>query len=329
MNLTRAPVLHLAVGASVVRADARRLGRTIWSGEAAYDSPADLTDVIARLAAVPTERCKVLRVAVERPPAQTRTLRDLPPVRDRDLAALVAAQAGRFFRRNGSALVTDAVWVPSETGRLTHAAAVEEPLLIAIVAGATQAGLVVESISAAGMSPQLQLLPSGERAARLRARRRAIARLTIAAGAMWLVAAALFGVRVLVERRGIDAELAAADAPLAALRDVRREMRTAESMVLALTEARRSRGRALATLARVQAAIPDSAVLTSYTWRADGSGIVAGAGRRAADVLAAVEHGHALVNPRMEGAIVRELIAGREWERFTILFGRGASGSNP
>jgi hypothetical protein len=48
---------------------------------------------------------------------------------------------------------------------------------------------------------------------------------------------------------------------------------------------------------------------------------VAGAGRRAADVLAAVERSRAVSNPRIEGAIVREAMAGRDWERFTIVFG--------
>src|SRR5439155_217343 len=84
--------------------------------------------------------------------------------------------------------------------------------------------------------------------------------------------------QLVMERRSIDAELAAADAPLAALRDVRQEMRTVESMIVGLNEARRARGEALAALARVSAAVPDSTVVTSYTWRGDGSGLVAGAG---------------------------------------------------
>jgi len=317
----RAPVLHLVVGDSLVRAEALRAGAAVWVGEATYDSPNDLTEVVARLAAAPAERCRRLRVTLQRPPAQTRTLSDLPPVRDRELASLVANQAGRFFRRNGAALVTDATWVTNDVGRVTQAAAVEEPLVLAIVAGAAEAGLVVESITAAAMSSQLQLLPTDERAIRARARRRTIVRLAIAAGAAWLVAGALFGVRLVIERRDVDGQLAAADAPLTALRDVRREMRTAEAMVLGLAEARRGRGEALATLARVNGAIPDSVVLTSYTWRSDGSGVVAGAGRRAADVLAAVERSHAVPNPRIEGAIVREALGGHEWERFTIIFG--------
>jgi hypothetical protein len=319
--VVRAPVLHLSVGDSVVRAEAQRAGVTVWAGEATYESPTDLVEVVARLAAAPAERCRRLRVTLERPPAQTRTLTDLPPVRDCELASLVANQAGRFFRRNGAALVTDATWVTNAVGRVTHAAAVEEPLVLAIVAGAAEAGLAVESISAAGMSPQLQLLPSAERAVRTRAHRRMLARLTVAACTAWLVAGLLFGVRLMIERRDVEIQLAAADAPLAAMRDVRREMRTAEAMVLHLAEARRSRGQALATLARVNGAMPDSAVLTSYTWRSNGSGVIAGAGLRAADVLAGVERSHAAPNARIEGAIVREGLGGHEWERFTIIFG--------
>jgi hypothetical protein len=322
MRFARAPVLHLGVSEATVRAEAKRSGVAIWAGEAAYDSPADLAEVIARLAAAPAERCRRLAVTLERPPAQTRTLKDLPPVRDRELASLVANQAGRFFRRNGAPLVTDATWVTNGSGRVTHAAAVAEPLVLAVVAGAAEAGLTVESITAAGMSSELQLLPSAERAVRLRARRRVMMRLGGAALGAWLLACGLFAVRVAVERRNIERELAAAQEPLAAMKDVRREMRTAEAMVLGLAEARASRGEALATFARVSGAMPDSAVVTSYTWRSDGSGLVAGAGRRGADVLAALERSHAVSDARIEGALVREAMAGREWERFTIVFGR-------
>ena len=325
MKLARAPVLQLMVSAGNVRAEAVRAGVAIWAGEATYESPVDLTEVIARLAAAPAERCRRLRVTLERPPAQTRVLKDLPPVRERELAALVANQAGRLFRRNGAPLVTDATWVPNGAGRVTHAAAVEEPVVLAVVAGAAQAGLRVESITAAGVSSQLQLLPSVERSARRRARRRTVIRLGIAAAAIWILAIALLGVRLMLEQRDVDRELAAADAPLTALRDVKREMRTVEAMVVSLADARRQRGRALADLARVNTALPDSSVVTSYTWRADGTGVVAGAGRRAAEILAAFERRKAVPGPRIEGAVVREVFAGRDWERFTIIFGA----SNP
>jgi len=321
MRLARPPVLQLTIGERTVRAEAVRGGAAVWAGEAAYESATDLSEVIARLASAPSERCRRLQVMLERPPVQTRTLTDLPPVRQRELRSLVANQAGRFFRRNGAPLVTDATWIGKGTGRITHAAAVEEPVVSAVVSGANQAGLVVESITAAGVSSALQLLPNAERATRAGVRRRIVTRMALATFAVWVLAGALFGARLLTERRNIDAELAAADAPLAALRDVRQEMRTVESMIVGLAEARRARGEALAALARVSAAVPDSTVVTSYTWRGDGSGLVAGASRRAADVLAAIERTHAVANPRISGAVVRETLAGHEWERFTILFG--------
>lgn len=321
MKLGRAPVLHLVIGDTLVRAEARRGGVAFWAAEAAYASPDDLAEVIARLAAAPAQRCKPLHVTLERPPAQTRTLTDLPPVRERQLAALVANQAGRFFRRNGAPLVTDAVWVVNGKGRVTKAAAVEERLVVAVLAGAREAGLTLEGITPAGTSPELQLLPTAERAVRDRARRRNTMRLGAVALLTWLLAGGVFGFRLVNESRDIERELAAARQPLEALRDVRQEMRAADAMIGELAVARRSRGEALAALARMSAALPDSAILTSYVWRADGSGLASGAARRAADVLAAVDRSAAVASPRLEGAVVRENIAGGEWERFTLLFG--------
>lgn len=325
MTIGFAPVLHLVVGSATVHAEARRGNRAVWAGTAEYASYDDLAEVIARLAAARAERCRRLRVTLQRPPARGRILTDLPPVRERELALLVANQAGRFFRRNGAPLVTDATWVSNGIGRVTHAAAADEPLVLAILAGAAEAGLQVGSIAVDGMSPDLQLLPTAERAARMRVQWRGVARLAIAVCAAWIVAAGLLGVRLVIERRAVDAQLAAAESPLAALRDVHLEMRSAEEIVVTLAAARRARGEALATLARVNAAIPDSAVLTSYTWHADRSGVLTGAGRRAADVLSAVDRSKAVTDARLEGPTVREAIAGREWERFTISFGpRGA-----
>lgn len=322
MRRLRAPLPHLLVRETSVHAETRRNGTASWAGEAVYASLEELAEVIARLGAAPPERCRKLHVVLDRPPVQTRVLTDLPPVGERELAALVANQAGRFFRRNGAPLVTDAAWVSTPTGKVTHAAAVAEPLVLAICAGASQAGLFVECITAAATSPGLELLPHAERARRRRTRRRSLIQLSVAALAVWILAGLLFGVRLHVERKRVDAELAAADAPLAALREVRAEMRSAEAMVRQLADARRARGEALAALARVNAALPDSALLTSYAWRSDGSGILTGSARTATTVLAALERNRAVSSPRIDGAIVREATSGgREWERFTILFG--------
>ena len=325
MRIARAPLLRLSIGSSRVQAQAVRGDTIVWAGEATYESSADLTEVVARLAAEPSERCRRLDVIIERPPAQTRTLTDLPPVRARELGPLVANQAGRFFRRNGAPLVTDAVRVANGHGPVVQAAAIEEPLVLAIVAGAKQAGLSLDTITAAGLVPEIQLLPVGERVTRRRASRRSVLRIAIAVAAIWVLAGAAFVARLLTERRAVDAELSASAAPLAALRQVRQEMRTAEVMVQSLAEARRTQGEALVALARVSASLPDSAVFTSYSWHADGSGVVSGTARRAANVLAALERTHVLSSPRLEGAVVHETVAGHEWERFTIVFG----GSTP
>src|SRR5947207_5840131 len=181
MKLARPPVLQLTIGERSARAEATQGDVTLWAGEAGYESPSDLAEVIARLAAAPSQRCRRLRVTLEKPPAQTRTLTDLPPVRQRELRSLVANQAGRFFRRNGAALGTDATWIVNGGGRITQAAAVEEPLVLAVMSGANQAGLVVESITAAGVSAALQLLPNTERVTRGRMRRRMVMRMTLAA----------------------------------------------------------------------------------------------------------------------------------------------------
>ncbi len=178
MKFARPPVLRLTIGERSARAEATQGDVMLWAGEAGYESPSDLAEVIARLAAAPSQRCRRLRVTLERPPAQTRTLTDLPPVRQKELRALVANQAGRFFRRNGAGLVTDATWIANRQGRITQAAAVAELLVMAVVTGAAQAGLLVESITAAGVTPELQLFPNAERAVRARARRRVSGRRT-------------------------------------------------------------------------------------------------------------------------------------------------------
>src|SRR4029077_21106906 len=95
----RRATLRLRVGRTTLRAEVRRGGTRIWAGEAVYGSPPDLEDVIARLPSVCAVPCGRLCVMLESPPFQLRTLFDLPPVRPRALAALVAHQAARFFRK--------------------------------------------------------------------------------------------------------------------------------------------------------------------------------------------------------------------------------------
>src|SRR5437667_3476253 len=327
MRWSRGGVLRLRVGRETLRAEAVQRSTVIWSAESVYAGLTDLSDAIAFLAAEPPRPCGRLVVALERPLVQLRTLTDLPPVKPEALAALVAHQAGRFFRKNGKPLATDAVWVGNGGVRVARAAAVEEPVVEAIVAGARTAGLSVEGIAPADDAAPLLLLPTSERAARRRAEQRLARRLMIGAASVWLAAGLLFALRIAWERRAVEREFAALGGPLGAVLAARRELREAEVAVRAVTQAERTRGQSLARLGAVAAALPDSAVVTSLNWKADGSGVMSGLARRAADVVGRLERSGALPGPRLEGPVVRERTGGREWERFTIVFGGSGLGA--
>lgn len=321
----RLSMLHLTVGASVIRAAV--MGRDVpdWAAECTWDSEIGLTDAIARLAADLPRPCRRLTVTLERPLVQLRTIRDLPPVRASVLPRLVAAQDRRFFRRNGRPLVTDAVWVAEHGTRVARAVAVEQPLVEAIADGARAAGLVLVEI-ATDAPRALSLLPAGERGARARLARQRLRLLAAATAAVWLVAGGLFVGRVTWERGQVEAALAALEEPLAAVREARREIRAAEQAVVTMHTMEAERGRALATLGAIARALPNSVVATSLVWTADGTGVLGGVGRRASEAVRALQQAQAVAQPRLDGHVVRETVAGRQWERFTIIYGTRDAG---
>ncbi|HVH09707.1 MAG TPA: hypothetical protein VM736_07915 [Gemmatimonadales bacterium] len=192
----------------------------------------------------------------------------------------------------------------------------------AIAAGARAAGLWLETIVPAAEAAPLALLPRSERKRRERVARRRSRALASAALAIWVGTGALFLGRLAWERRVVEHELAALQQPLAAVLDARRELRDAATALNAITVAERERGRGLGLLAVVTDALPDSSVFTSLAWNAGGSGVLVGAARRATDVVARLDRLGTLPAVRLSGPAVREPIGGREWERFTILFGR-------
>ncbi len=269
-------MIHLRVSRSLVRAEVLGPGAP-WAAEAAFATPGELADAIARLAAEAPRNGKRVRmtVALEPPLVQVRSLADLPPVKPADLATLVAAQSSRFFRRNGSALVTDATWETNGDGpRVARAAAADEPWLEAIAAGARTAG------------------------------------------------GALYAARLVVGLRQTKRELARLARPAAAVLAARRDLRDASALIETLNQAAAQREVVAARLGRISPALPDSAFLTSLTLDASGSGVLTGLARRAADVVARLEARGAVAHPRLDGPVLRERTAGRDWERFTILFGR-------
>ncbi len=314
-------LLRLRVGRSTLTAEAVDRGSVTWRAEVAYGALAELADAIAHLAAEPPRACRRLAVTLERPPAQLRTLTDLPPVKTSHLTTLVGQQAGRFFRKNGHSLVTDAVWVGNGGARVARAAAVDEPLVEAIAAGARAAGLWLESITVEEESAKLVLLPRSEREARERRAHRLTRTLAVTTCALWIVVGGAFFARLAWERRTVARELAALRQPLAAVIDARRALRDAEMTLKAIAQAEEERGQGFAVLAAVTGALPDSSVITSLAWSADGTGAIGGIARHAAGLVARLDRVDALAGVRLGGPVTRESLGGRDWERFTVLFG--------
>ena len=312
-------MIHLVVSRGLIRAEV-----ATWAAEAPFATPAELADAIARLAAEAPRNGKRVRmtVSLETPLAQVRTLNDLPPVKATDLATLVGAQASRYFRRNGAPLVTDAAWQSNGHGpRVARAAAAEEPWLEAIAAGARTAGIELLGIAPAD-APELSLLPGGIKAERRLAERAAIQRWAWAAIGMWVFLGALFVARLVEGLRQTKRELARLAQPAAAVIAARRELRDASALIETLNQAAAQRATVAAQLARISAALPDSAFVTSVTLDATGAGVITGLARRAADVLARLDARGVVTHPRLDGPVLRESTAGKDWERFTILFGR-------
>jgi hypothetical protein len=317
-------ILTVRVGTGSARAELTRGMRVLWAAESAFATPDELRDAITQLAAGESMPVRAARLRVElgAPVAQLRTLRDLPPVRSSHLKALVATQSGRFFRRNGKPLVTDAAWPGSRTrGSIAYAAAVEEPWIEAILEGARAGGSAVESIRPAGIPAgvRLQLLSPQELSRRRRREWVAVGRLGAMGAVAFLAAAAVWGIRFERERRSVEREIERLGPPAIAISGARRALSTAAELVDSMETGRRERGRALAELAALSAGLPDSAYATSFSLEGGGGrlGVIA---RRSAEVTARLDQVPFIASPRIEGSVVREVAGGRDWERFTVRF---------
>jgi hypothetical protein len=308
-----------------IRAELRHRGALRWAAEAEWTTVETLAEVVAELAGraeLPAWGREV-RFVLENNLIQARRLHDLPPLRRGQVAALVALTPQRYFRRNGTPLVTDACWVGPRGGREVVAVAVELPLARALVRGAAEAGLAV-----AGLGPDLpgglSLLPPDEQARRDATRRRWTRWSGMAAAVAWVVLGATIWAHQLFERRRLDARLEEVRGPLAAVLTAEAGVDSAERMIALLERESGAEGEVVAVLFRVAAALPDSAFLTQLRVDSAGVGLVAGAARRPAAVLAALEGRAGLTSPRFEGRTSRDVVAGQPVERFAIGFGARA-----
>jgi general secretion pathway protein L len=316
-------VLRLRVSRDLVRAEVVRWRKTLWAAEARYSGPEDLCTVIGQLSADLPPRCKPGRLRVELDPkvVQLRTVSGLPPVRRAALKRLVSLQSSRFFRRNGTPLITDACWAArGRRGGAAVAVALEETFASSIVAASREIGIALEGIGVTGN--QFDLLPPRERTARRRAEMLSVRRLACLLALTWVAGGAAFVAQLHVEGQRMERELEALRQPVAAVARARREIAEAAAMVELVAQAEAGREETLARLAAIAMAIPDSAYLTSIALDTAG-GTMSGRARESAGVVAALDRRGAVAGARLEGAAVRELAGGKEWERFSIRFGRG------
>lgn len=322
--------LHLRIARDTVSAKVVRRRRIVWAAEGAFNSPEDLRALIIQLASEGSlpARPASLRVKLEVPLVQLRTLEGLPPVRPSALRALVAQQASRFFRKNGKPLVVDAVWLRRVRGQygVAQAAAAEETWIEAVSEGARAAGLALEGIQPSTGVPgcKLSLLSPAELARRNRIELLALRRLAVLAASLWILGGIGFALRVQREERRIGRELSALDPAVRAVATARRKLGDAARMVEAVERTEREQGAMLRRLAAITAGLPDSAYLTSLTLD-EGGGAMSGLAPQASRIVAVLERDTTIAAPRMTGPAVREVVAGKERERFTVTFVRRTS----
>ncbi len=323
--MSRPLVVRIELGRVLAECAGRK--GAAWRAEATYADPADLTRTLSTLLRGAPARPRVRRLlALVAPPlVQLRTLGGLPPVRTPALRGLVQHQAGRFFRKNGVPLVTNATWIREGQGAhrvRARAAAVEEPLVEAIAAGSREAGLTLVDVralpEAAGVP--LSLVPASLARARRRSSARGITRLGVAVVLLWLGLASAWVAKTRQERRAITVELQSLREPAAAVLAVRRKVGETRGMLAVLAADDAARGAPAQLLARLAATLPDSAFLTTVAVDSLGHGSLAGYARRASAVVALLERSGMVGQPTLRGEVVREPIAGRDWERFTLEF---------
>jgi hypothetical protein len=318
--------IRVFVSRGSVRAESHRGRRIIAAAEAPWESPAELAERVAELAAMQGfgGGGDSIHVRINAPVAQVRRLEGLPPVPNRALRPLVELRAAHYFRRNGVPLVVDARWVGRRRpGRHALAAGAPATVIAALLEGARQAGHSIGAIEAGRVDgARLDLLPVTERAYRVR---RGLVRAAMAATlgvGLCLSAGAVLGVRLARADRAAAVELREFQPAMDALASLHEMVNRADSAVHAVDAAAARRGERLGAVLRAAGALPDSAYLVSAEVDSAGAGRLGVVAPRAIGVVAALERA-GISNPRLDGEPVTVHQDGIRRERFTLRFGTG------
>jgi len=321
--VTRRVELHVEA-AAVGRAPRGADGR--WTDEVAYQTTAELTDVIAHQS-LGNGRPARLMVVLEPAVVQRRELLDLPPVPQRELDRLVARGAARFFRQNGHPLITAVAGsgITTQAGRAVRAIAVDSALTDAILAGATRSGAHLTDIHASETGPAISLLPMSERQRRQRQEWKAVLRIAAGTLVLWMATAAVLAGWIGWKTHVVDRELRRLEEPRLALAAARRSMDSATAMVDSIAATDRERDLLAAGLRALVGALPDSALLTRLELDAHGKGALDGRAAAAHLVTERLLEISSLPAVRLIESGNRDSTGGVIWERFRIAMGTDTS----
>lgn len=322
MIALRNPAWRLDVGAGHLALTRITRGVSAPVAEAGWESSAGLRQALAALRADSAGFNLPRRVAVALAPEllQRRLLRDLPPVRAAQAAAIVRHQVGRFFRQLDGALVIGVAPGPRGTW---VGIAVAESLLDAVVAGLDDAGVLVEAIRPAAVEgyPPVNLLPPRSRAANRARRQRILWHVGASCAALLALAAVTRGVHDVRELSRLEAVADSLRPFMDSTAELRARQDEARLMLGTVLGAERNRTTVPRLLLQLARGLPDSVVLTGLTLDGGAGGRMTGLARRPLDLVAQLEQAQVVVRPRIEGGTVKEPLLGQTWDRFTLAFG--------
>lgn len=319
--------LIVEVGSDQLRAEVVRGTRVEWEAVIPAGGIDDLEAQLSQLRGSANGQAlpRRLLVRLTAPLLQRRTLTDLPPVRHRELARLVAHNAARFFRQNGHPLVTDGAW-EGLRGGTAQAVAVEDQVVERVLQAANAAGFHLDDIEPLhSEGRRLSLLPPSERVRRDRVAWRKTALIAGMAGLAWLLAIGMVTARLAWQNRALSRELASLEAPRQALNRVRREAGDAAEMIQALSIAEAVRGALASELAGVVAALPKNGALQKLSLDRQGMGEIAGTAPSAVALLAKLSEADAIRSPALAAPSVSEAGPGGAVERYAIRIGNGVA----
>jgi hypothetical protein len=321
--------LIVTLARETARAAVVKRGRTVWEETVPREPDEPNVNLIHRLLATlpPAAKPAEAELLLEPPHVQLRTLHRLPKVPAARLGELVQHQTSRFFRQNGHPLAVDA-WMPvaPDGSPVVRAAAAERRLVLDLVETLSTAGLTVKRVGVAADQPNpIDLLPQEHHAARRKNAWRSAARWLAAGALAWIGTGAIWIANLTIESHRLENILRREHAAYAAVETAEERSRAATFLIGLVDSVRAGAGWSLQRVARMTAALPPAAYLTSLAIDREGRGSVTVVAPRALETLAALERIWGAGQVRIEGPVTRLTTGATPIETFTVVFGGGGS----